>query len=157
LQGLIGIVDYHSIHFYSMLGHERFSTVQGHDYEKNVFGPAAAERGIEICQSLIDLAKIEKASNIFDWNNRDASVVSRPVKICYDEWNVWDEVKAPGSAGLEQAYDFTDALGVCAWLNVLVRKHEQVGIACIAQSVNVVSVLTAVADSMLKLRARFPR
>lgn len=39
LQGLIGVCDYHSIHFYSMLGHERFDGPQGLEYEKNVFGP----------------------------------------------------------------------------------------------------------------------
>ncbi|EPQ31923.1 uncharacterized protein PFL1_00122 [Pseudozyma flocculosa PF-1] len=149
LMGLIGIVDYHSIHLYSMLGHERFSTVVGFDYEKNVFGPAAAERGIEICQSLIDLAKIQNATAILDWNKFDQKVTARDVKICYDEWNVWDEVKAPGSNGLEQAYDYTDMLGVCAWLNVLVRKSKDIGIACIAQSVNVISPLLTSPDGLL--------
>lgn len=51
----------------------------------------------------------------------------------------WDETKAPGSVGLEQSYEYVDMLGVCAWLNILVRKSKDVGIACIAQSVNVVS------------------
>lgn len=54
------------------------------------------------------------------------------------QWNVWDESKAPGSVGLEQNYDYTDMLGFCAWLNVLVRKHKDIGLACLAQSVNVV-------------------
>lgn len=132
LNGLIGVVDFHSIHLYSMLGHEHYSTVQGFDYEKNVFGPAAAERGIEICASLIDLAKIIQAQSLLDWNNRDQKVAARDVKICYDEWNVWDKLKAPGSQGLEQAYDYTDMLGVVAWPSVLVRKSKDVGIACIA-------------------------
>ncbi len=50
----------------------------------------------------------------------------------------WDEVKAPGASGLEQTYDFVDMLGFCGWLHVLVRKHKDVGIACLAQTVNVV-------------------
>jgi hypothetical protein len=29
-------------------------------------------------------------------------------------------------------------LGFVAWLNVLVRKHDDLGLACLAQSVNVV-------------------
>lgn len=70
----------------------------------------------------------------------NSGVLKREMKICYDEWNVWDETKAPGSVGLEQSYEYVDMLGVCAWLNVLVRKSKDVGIACIAQSVNVVSV-----------------
>ncbi len=149
LNGLIGVVNFHSIHLYSMLGHEHYSTVQGFEFEKNVFGPAAAERGIEICASLIDLAKIDKAQSLLDWNNRDQKVAARDVKICYDEWNVWDEVKAPGSQGLEQAYDYTDMLGVVAWLNILVRKSKDVGIACIAQSVNVISPLMTSPDGLL--------
>ena len=149
LNGLIGVIDFHSIHLYSMLGHEHYSTVRGFDYEKNVFGPAAAERGIEICASLIDLAKIDKAQSLLDWNNRDQKVAARDVKICYDEWNVWDEVKAPGSQGLEQAYDYTDMLGVVAWLNILVRKSKDVGIACIAQSVNVISPLMTSPEGLL--------
>lgn len=32
LNGLIGVVGFHSIHLYSMLGHEHYSTVQGFDY-----------------------------------------------------------------------------------------------------------------------------
>ncbi|PWN54403.1 glycoside hydrolase [Violaceomyces palustris] len=156
LMGLIGIVDYHSIHFYSMLGHERFSQVVGLDYEKNVFGPAAAERGIEICSSLIDLAKIQNATAILDWNKFDQKVTAREVKICYDEWNVWDETKAPGSQGLEQAYDFTDMLGVCAWLNILVRKSKEVGMACIAQSVNVISPLMTSPHGLLFQTTYYP-
>jgi hypothetical protein len=30
-------------------------------------------------------------------------------------------------------------LGTVAWLHVLVRKHRELGLACLAQSVNVVS------------------
>lgn len=151
LSGLIGIVDMHSIHLYTMLGHDRYSGEAGFEYEKNVFGPAAAERGIEICTSLIELAKIDKAGQVLDWSKRDDQVAAREVKICYDEWNVWDEVKAPGtgSNGLEQIYDYTDMLGVVAWLNVLVRKHKDIGMACIAQSVNVISPLMTSPDGLL--------
>lgn len=158
LNGLIGIVDYHSIHLYTMLGHDRNSDFAGFEYEKNVFGPAAAERGIEICSSLIDLAKIERASQILDWSNRDAITAAREVKICYDEWNVWDEVKAPGngSNGLEQWYDYTDMLGVVAWLNVLVRKSKEVGIACIAQSVNVISPVMTSPTGIVKQTTYHP-
>ena len=49
-------------------------------------------------------------------------------------------MKAPGSKGLEQAYDYTDMLGFVAWLHVLVRNHDSLGLACLAQTVNVVSI-----------------
>jgi alpha-N-arabinofuranosidase len=131
LQGLIGVCDYHSIHFYSMLGHERFAGPPGLEYEKNVFGPIvshrgvslpyqnyiwtsglqnadelfsivsrhdppqAAERGIEICSSLIDLAKIHHSLNpdqykfgLPDSMSINSGILKREMKICYDEWNV---------------------------------------------------------------------
>jgi alpha-N-arabinofuranosidase len=123
LQSLVPFIDHHSIHFYTMLGCDA-----GWEYEKNVFGPAAAERGIEIAAALVDLANID---------NTFRGIPARQVKIAFDEWNVWDDKKA--GACLEQRYDYSDMLGVCAWLNLLVRKHAVVEIACLAQSVNVIA------------------
>lgn len=40
--------------------------------------------------------------------------------------------------GNEQQYDYTDMLGFCAWLNLLVRQSKDCPIACLAQAVNVV-------------------
>lgn len=40
LKALIGSVDMHSIHFYTMLGHEKHKETVGFEYENNVFGPA---------------------------------------------------------------------------------------------------------------------
>lgn len=59
-----------------MLGHDKQSNVPGLEYEKNVFGPAAPERDIEICKSLIDLANINRT-----WQG----IPAREVKIAYDE------------------------------------------------------------------------
>lgn len=81
------------------------------------FGPAAAEKNIEVCKSLIDLANIQKTLS---------NIPARKVKVTFGEWNVWDQSKAPGSADMEQTYDYTDMLGFCAWLSVLVRKHKDV-------------------------------
>ena len=41
--------------------------------------------------------------------------------------------------GLEQFYTFADALAMASWLNVFIRQADVVTIACIAQSVNVIS------------------
>jgi len=124
LQAVVPFVDHHSIHFYTMLGAD-----DGYEYEKNVFGPAAAERGIDIAAALVDLANIDNTLRGFP---------AHKVKIAFDEWNVWDNRKA-GAVDLEQTYDYSDMLGVCAWLNVLVRKHAVMDIACLAQSVNVIA------------------
>lgn len=55
------------------------------------------------------------------------------------QWGVWDDEKGNSKNGLQQTYDYTDMLAMSAWLNLLVRKHKDIGIACLAQSVNVVS------------------
>lgn len=59
-----------------MNGHQKQSSVPGLDYEKNVFGPAAPERDIEVCKSLIDLANIGRS-----WTG----IPARQIKIAYDE------------------------------------------------------------------------
>lgn len=132
LATMVGWADLHSIHYYSMVNWERETGRENHFYEWNVFGPAAAEKYIEVCQSLIDLSNVERSI---------LKIQPRNIKICFDEWNVWDKKKGHTRNGLEQWYDYTDMLGFVAWLNILVRKHKEVAIACLAQSVNVVSAL----------------
>ena len=76
------LVDMHSIHIYTA----------DNEPLKNAIAPRSAERAIEICASLIDLARIQ--------NNVPASVPR--TTICFDEWNVWDSSIAPGDKGAEQ-------------------------------------------------------
>lgn len=47
-------------------------------------------------------------------------------------------------------------LGVAGWLNLLVRKSKDVGIACIAQSVNVISPVMTSPDGLLFQTTYFP-
>jgi alpha-N-arabinofuranosidase len=79
-----------------------------YDYSKNLTAPNGAENAIQICAQLIDLAKIEKR------------VSSRDVRICFDEWNVWDMQRFAGSDGAEEKYTLQDALAVATWLNVFI-------------------------------------
>ena len=90
---------------------------------------------------------------------RFARNVSKPIKIAFDEYGVWDETVGESSDfspllqamtdrltgtpenGLEQFYNFADALAMASWLNVFVRQADVVDIACVAQSVNVISPL----------------
>lgn len=76
------LIDMHSIHIYTASG----------DHLQNATAPRQAERAIEITSSLIDLARVE---------NNVPSKVPRQ-KICFDEWNVWDPVRAPGWLGAEE-------------------------------------------------------
>ncbi|KAG4218684.1 hypothetical protein PC116_g32836, partial [Phytophthora cactorum] len=56
-------------------------------------------------------------------------------------WNVWDPESAPGDKGAEEQYTLSDALAVGVWLNVFVRQSRYIGMANIAQTVNVISPL----------------
>ncbi|KAJ7050617.1 glycoside hydrolase family 51 protein [Mycena amicta] len=130
LKTLAPVIDFHSIHLY---------TVSKGNHDVNVMGPAAAEKGIEISKSLIDLAQIEHG-------------LSRDITVCFDEWNVW----APGENGAEEHYDLSDALAVASWLNVFVRKADIVKIACIAQSVNVISPIITSPTGLFKQTTYYP-
>ncbi|KAF7125425.1 hypothetical protein CNMCM5793_001603 [Aspergillus hiratsukae] len=138
LQECIQYTDMHSIHLYTC----------ANDHLANVTSPLSAERAIEITSSLISLAFINHtatytAPNSLHYNNKTRR---QPPKICFDEWNMWDEHKAPGHLGGEQAYDLSDALGLAVWLNVFVRQSKHIGMANIAQSVNVLGPLSTKRD-----------
>ena len=126
----------HSIHLYTA----------SESHLPNVTAPLAAERAIEITSALIDLARIE---------NKVPTTQARPT-ICFDEWNVWDPLRAVGSEGAEERYTLSDALAVGVWLNVFVRQSRDVGMACIAQSVNVISPLMTTKEGIVKQTTWWP-
>lgn len=130
------LVDMHSIHLYTA----------SESHAANATGPLAAERGIEITSALIDLARIE---------NKVPATEPRPT-ICFDEWNVWDPIRAEGRLGAEERYTLSDALAVAVWLNVFVRKSADVGMACIAQSVNVIAPLMTHAEGVVRQTTWWP-
>ncbi|KAL2440948.1 putative alpha-L-arabinofuranosidase C [Exophiala dermatitidis] len=130
------LIDMHSIHLYTA----------SEDHYENVTAPLAAERSIEVCSGLIDLAIVE---------NKIPASQKRPT-ICFDEWNVWSPPRAPGSKGAEEKYTLSDALAVAVWLNVLVRKSRDVGMACIAQSVNVISPLMTIETGIIRQTIWWP-
>ena len=130
------LFDMHSIHLYTA----------SDDHYENATAPLAAERAIEVCKGLIDLACIE---------NGIKHTQPRP-KICFDEWNVWSPVRAPGSKGAEEIYNLSDAMAVAVWLNVLVRKSKDLGMANIAQSVNVISPLMTTESGVIRQTTWYP-
>jgi alpha-N-arabinofuranosidase len=76
--------------------------------------------------------------------------------ICFDEWNVWDPIRAPGEQGAEEKYTLSDALAVSVFLNGFIRQAKDVGMANIAQSVNVISPLMTSKDGILKQTIWWP-
>ena len=108
--------------------------------------PLCAERSIEITSSLIDLARVESGT---------PPTKPKPL-ICFDEWNVWDPERAVGSEGAEERYSLSDALAVAVWLNVFVRQAQHLGMANIAQSVNVISPLMTTPEGIRKQTTWWP-
>jgi alpha-L-arabinofuranosidase len=136
----------HSIHMYT----------SDKDHYANACSPKAAERAIEITAALIDLARCD-----FSYDDFPDSITTRPKSrhrptICFDEWNLWDPVRAPGDKGAEELYDVSDMLGVAIWLNIFVRQSKYIGMATIAQSVNVISPLMTTDRGVVKQTTYWP-
>ncbi|KAK6066381.1 alpha-L-arabinofuranosidase [Seiridium cupressi] len=148
LQQCSRYVDMHSIHFYH--GDAR--------HYPNISGPYAAERAIQITSSLIDLARCELDLTEFpDFSKiTTAPRTSKRLKICFDEWNVWDPIRAPGDKGAEELYNLSDALAVAIWLNIFIRNAKDLGMATIAQSVNVISPLMTSPTGLYKQTSYWP-
>lgn len=148
LQKCLRWIDMHSIHYYSM----------GNTHWKNISSVYGAERALQICSSLIDLARCEFDMSCYpevDLISTRPKSKQRPT-ICFDEWNVWDPERAPGNKGAEERYTLSDALAVAVWLNVFVRNSKELGMATIAQSVNVISPLMTTANGIWRQTTYFP-
>lgn len=136
LKECVSVVDMHSIHIYTASA----------QHEANVTAPLSAERAIQTAAALIDIARIE-----------NQVPPSKPrTTICFDEWNVWDPERAPGEKGAEEQYTLSDALAVGVWLNVFVRQSRYIGMANIAQTVNVISPLMTSATGLVKQTTWWP-
>jgi len=142
VDGLAGLVDYHSIHIYT----------GSDDYWTNVLQPHQAERAIKATAALIDRAAYAQGLH------------PKPA-IAYDEWNVWyrtvpgDENTVPsnpvpsspvpsnpGAADLAERYTFDDALAVATYLNIFIRNCARVRMANLAQMVNAIAPIVTTAD-----------
>ena len=130
------LIDMHSIHIYTA----------DKEHLPNATAPRAAERAIQMTSALIDLARIE---------NKVPETVPRQT-ICFDEWNVWDPARAPGEQGAEEKYTLSDALAVAIFLNGFIRQAKDMGMANIAQSVNVISPLMTSANGLVKQTIWWP-
>jgi alpha-N-arabinofuranosidase len=67
--------------------------------------------------------------------------IRRPIRICVDEWNVFYRRNdfARYETLHEEQYDLADALCVASYLNTLIRHADAVGMANLAQMVNVIA------------------
>lgn len=85
---------------------------------------------------------------------QSGAVKPRPIYIAFDEWNVWYRTLVPGGefaigrTGLEEKYNFEDALAMSVFLNAFFRHAEVVKLANLAQLVNVIAPIFTNKDGM---------
>jgi alpha-L-arabinofuranosidase len=120
IDGLAGLVDYHSVHLYT----------GSPDYWANVLAPHQAERAIATAGALLDRAAYLRG------------LASTPA-IAYDEWNVWYRTM---TVDLAERYTHADALAVATYLNIFVRNCSRVRMANLAQMVNAIAPIVATPD-----------
>jgi alpha-N-arabinofuranosidase len=88
---------------------------------------------------------------------------ARPIAIAFDEWNVWYRTLVPGmteydiaKTGLEEHYNFEDALGMGVFLNSFFRHADVVKMANLAQLVNVIAPMFTNPQGMYYQTIYFP-
>ena len=135
LDGLASVVDFHSIHIYS----------GSDDYYSNVFAPHQAERALAACQGLITAVRYQQG-------------IRHSIHVAYDEWNVWYRCGNPpwpmgsgvsSAGGLEEQYTLADALAVATYFNVFIRYCRTVGMANLAQMVNVLAPIVTTPSGLV--------
>jgi alpha-L-arabinofuranosidase len=130
IEGLTGLVDYHSIHLYT----------GSDDYWTNVLQPHQAERAIRSAAAMIERAAYRQGAG-------------RVPRIAYDEWNVWYRVM---TVDLAERYTFADALAVATYLNIFVRNSRWVTMANLAQMVNAIAPIVATPETAVVQPTYYP-
>ena len=120
-------IDYISAHFY--WGRENDA---GDSHYSIASGPYEAEEYLQALAGLIQGVRREQK-------------IDHPISIAVDEWNVWYRAR---DNMLEEHYDLTDALVVAAFMNVLRRNCRTIGMANLAQMVNVIAPIFTSPDAM---------
>jgi alpha-N-arabinofuranosidase len=120
------VVDYISLHAY----------YDPHTYDLASFLASAQdmEAYIDAVVAMCDTVKARTRS-------------AKTLRLSFDEWNVWSMSKVPANAGewneaprlLEDVYTVADAVVVGSLLITLLRHGDRVGVACLAQLVNVIA------------------
>lgn len=125
IDGLAPHVDLHSIHVYT----------GSRDHYGNVFMPHLADRALRTCAALIERARHEQQ-------------IAHPIRVAYDEWGIWYREFDAGR-GLEERYNLSDALAMATYLNIFIRAGQTLGLANLAQLVNVIAPVFTSPDGLI--------
>jgi alpha-N-arabinofuranosidase len=130
IDGLVGLVDLHSIHIYTGTA----------DHWTNVLHAHQAERAIDAASGLIRRSAYTRR-------------IANPPRIAYDEWNVWYRTS---DGMLEERYSFSDALAVGTYLNIFVRNCAWVRMANLAQLVNAIAPVVTTPETAVVQPIYYP-
>jgi alpha-L-arabinofuranosidase len=116
-------IDYISLHTY--IGN------RDNNFEKFLAVSRDLDDRIEVVKGQIAAARV-------------GNLNSRPIHIAFDEWNVWYRTLVSGEfnigrTGLEERYNFEDALAMGMFFNAFFRHADIVKMANLAQLVNVIA------------------
>jgi alpha-L-arabinofuranosidase len=93
---------------------------------------------------------------------RNGQTKPRPIYIAFDEWNTWYRARTGTTefeiarTGLEEHYNFEDALATGMFLNSFIRHADVVKVANLAQLVNVIAPLFTNKQGMYRQTIYFP-
>jgi len=141
LEELKDVVDYLALHIY--VGNPN------DNYYNFMSTPLVLEERTKIVKGLI--REVMSRANRGD---------RPPIKIAWDEWNVWYRARAgeamSGDRALEEHYNLEDALVVSGFLNAFVRNADVVKMANMAQLVNVIAPMFTNKNDLYKQTIYYP-
>jgi alpha-N-arabinofuranosidase len=133
LQTLRNRIDYIAIHTYI--------NNRDNDLERFLAWSQRIDQYIEVTAALIREVQAGRSN-------------PRPIYIAYDEWNVW--YRAGSDDGLEEIYNFEDALAMGMFFNSFFRHADVVKMANLAQMVNVIAPIMTNEDGVFLQPTYFP-
>lgn len=127
------------------------------------YWPFDSERGIDNYDAIagvgyLEEQKIRAAAGLIELVARRMRSTHRP-RLAFTEWNCRDvshgEMSSEWKPGRTQ-YRLVDALACAGFLNALQRQCEHVGLATLAQSINVVGMLVATPTQVIRETVYWP-
>jgi alpha-N-arabinofuranosidase len=141
LERLRNEIDYISLHTY--IGNPE------NDLERFLAASRDVDDRIEVVKGQIQAVRVGQQN-------------ARPIHIAFDEWNVWYRARTGTTeyeiarTGLEEIYNFEDALAMGMFLNSFFRHADVVKMANLAQLVNVIAPIFTNAQGLYLQTIYFP-
>src|SRR5215210_3242681 len=112
---------------------ENFNLLSLHTYVHEVAGDPYAH-SVQLRDSIRDIL-----STFRTYKSTFPVVNQKDIRVAFDEWNYWYGDYVYGELGTQ--YRLKDALGVAMGLHEFYRNSDVVGLACFAQTVNVLGAI----------------